>query len=121
MFSAYAGATDSVAHAVTRKHCAFDVPTLHGKGRTKLRNKERVPMWQREAQRTSGKTRWGSGNVIGKNASQESGNAAEPIAKLFTVIPRYLILICVLHWHVQHSKRHLVLLVVTRSIHASAH
>ncbi len=63
----------------------------------------------------------GSGNVIGKNASQESGNAAEPIAKLFTVIPRYLILICVLHWHVQHSKRHLVFLVVTRSIHASAH
>ncbi len=65
--------------------------------------------------------RRGLGSVIGKNASQEFWNAAEPLAKLFEVIPRYPILICVLHWHVQHSKRHLVLLVVTRSIHASAH
>ncbi len=65
--------------------------------------------------------RRGLGSVIGKNASQEFWNAAEPPAKLFKVIPRYPILICVLHWHVQHLKRYLVFLVVTRSIHASVH
>ncbi len=42
----------------------------------------------------------GLGRVIGKNAPQELWNAAEPLAKLFKVIPRYPILICVLHWHV---------------------
>ncbi len=63
----------------------------------------------------------GLGRVIGKNASQELWNAAEPLAKLFRVIPRYPIFICVLHWHVQHLERYLVFLVVALSIHASVH